>query len=230
MKTAFLLILFLGLCSAQLVVTQSAPATATTGEAITVDIVVENVGNEIVDVVLEQMVGYTPLEPEPQDLGIEGFVTPLYYQWEFTLAPGDNSKVFFRERLDHAYNSYVVGSAVAYVGGETYESNSIRIEISCNANGVCEFEEGEQAINCPQDCAGGSEDFLCLPVEDGVCDPDCAKTTEGWDPDCTEEDSGENSTSGDKTNYVLVALVLAIGLGALLAVKKGIIPNLLERR
>jgi|GEM_PF-5645823 len=59
----------------------------------------------------------------------------------------------------------------------------------CNIDGTC--SEYENYLNCPLDCHSGSKDSYCDGLEDGICDPDCAK---GKDPDCELKKAETNAS------------------------------------
>lgn len=52
----------------------------------------------------------------------------------------------------------------------------------CDNDGICGSSETFES--CPQDCPLNRNDVICLPDEDGFCDPDC---WQGVDPDCEDE-------------------------------------------
>ena len=49
----------------------------------------------------------------------------------------------------------------------------------CNANGAC--DDGENSLNCPEDCTIGMNDRPCKQTSDGICDQNCGPNA---DPDC----------------------------------------------
>ncbi len=60
--------------------------------------------------------------------------------------------------------------------------NQVRFSVVlCNVNGICEANEGENYLNCSQDCKSGSGDNHCDKIADGRCDPDCSRSE---DQDC----------------------------------------------
>jgi hypothetical protein len=65
-------------------------------------------------------------------------------------------------------------------------------------NGICEPQENY--IECPSDCSLEGYDKLCIPNNDGVCDPDC----KGRDPDCRD------ILTILKGNLALVILIAAL--------------------
>ena len=77
--------------------------------------------------------------------------------------------------------------------------------LSCNHNQICEPGEGEDYIECPEDCPSGGKDDYCDKIEDGKCDPDCSKEQ---DIDCK---SGDSRKAGDPDNsYLLYYIIFAI--------------------
>ncbi len=56
----------------------------------------------------------------------------------------------------------------------------------CNNNGVCEANNKENLLSCPNDCESGTEDNYCDAVLDGKCDQDCVNQGRmEKDIDCT---------------------------------------------
>ncbi len=184
----------MALCSAQLTVVQSAPATITTGADLRVDITITNTGTSSEEVLVEQGVGYEPIEPKPHFVDIPGYVTPKHYYWEATIGPGETKVFYFIERLTGGRGHYYIPAATAYVldGGE-YKSNTLSIKITCNANGVCEIYDAEDYRLCPEDCPSGGTDFYCDEMPDGICDPDCIGKVESVDPDCTGNETAPHA-------------------------------------
>ena len=66
---------------------------------------------------------------------------------------------------------------------------SFDISSFCNEDNIC--SEYENEISCPSDCPSGSKDDYCDGLEDGICDPDCAK---GKDPDCELKKAETNAS------------------------------------
>jgi len=88
------------------------------------------------------------------------------------------------------YFPYLEGAEIIALGAE--DGNLMAFvgikDIICNNNGEC--DDGENFLSCEQDCPLEEEDNYCLPVSEGVCDPDCI---EGLDEDCSGTGSGNGS-------------------------------------
>lgn len=80
----------------------------------------------------------------------------------------------------------------------------IEFDADCKAvkcgDKICNFEQGENFLNCPQDCNSGSKDNYCDKVNDGICDPDCTK----------EEDSDCKKTQSTEPYLLVVITIIAL--------------------
>ena len=83
----------------------------------------------------------------------------------------------------------------------------------CDNNGICgAYENG---ISCPADCDIGHKDIVCLPYEDGICDPDCAANK---DPDCKVITQNVTETTIVKKEEASDPTPMLLGIIAVLAV------------
>lgn len=145
--------------------------------------------NDSVSVRMVKFADSTPLmiETESNDYQIditdrEGkfhhlFNTPVTF-YVFDLGEVDYSNAYYRFPWieNTKYINFLHNGKVIY-----------SIDISdyiCNNNKLCEPKNGENYINCLQDCPSGSADSYCDGIEDGICDPDCSAEE---DIDCKEE-------------------------------------------
>jgi hypothetical protein len=72
----------------------------------------------------------------------------------------------------------------------------------CNNDGRCDrFENG---ISCPADCEIRVADKVCLPIQDGGCDPDCGQ---GLDPDC-----GKRAEPAPLSLYLFGVMMVLVAL------------------
>ena len=94
------------------------------------------------------------------------------------------------------------------INNDLYRSNSLEFNVNCKANNLC--EEGENSLNCPQDCKQGMKDGICDYKADNLCDPDCED-----EPDCVINNN-QNSNLG----WIIITLLIIIGLIIFLKIKK----------
>ncbi|MEM2919043.1 MAG: DUF333 domain-containing protein [Candidatus Altiarchaeota archaeon] len=73
---------------------------------------------------------------------------------------------------------------------------------------ICNFEQGENFLNCREDCSSGSKDNYCDKIVDKICDPDCTNLE---DPDCKRT---------EPLPIYLILVILIISLLIIFLIKK----------
>lgn len=88
-------------------------------------------------------------------------------------------------------------------------SSDLTVMVKCSLDSTC--GEGENYLNCPEDCAPSGKDGICNNAYDQVCDQDCGT---GSDPDC------KTGSSAKLILYIAGAIVLIIIILVILVIKK----------
>lgn len=103
-----------------------------------------------------------------------------YYEGSLTIDAHSEKSITYKIKPLY-FGRFKIGATKVYTPTGKIQSNSLTVLVKCNQNGICETDEDENAITCPEDCSPRKRDELCNPLDDGICDPDCK---EGVDPDC----------------------------------------------
>ncbi|MFZ2456359.1 MAG: BatD family protein [Candidatus Altiarchaeia archaeon] len=112
--------------------------------------------------------------------GLKGSSIPLYYKKTVEVSPNSQTTITYSIKPLY-HGTLIIPETEATTANGHYVSNSLVLEVECNKNKLCETDQAENAITCPQDCSPDKKDELCNPRKDSVCDPDCKN---GEDPDC----------------------------------------------
>jgi len=160
---------------------KTARSKITLGETLTLEITIKNNYPTNLTVELREDIGGA----EVVDFG--GFVLsgpkgspiPLYYKKTVKVSPNSQTTITYSIKPLYHGTLIIPETEATTVNGH-YVSNSLVLEVECNKNKLCEIDQAENAITCPQDCPPDKPDGLCNPRKDSACDPDC----NGADPDC----------------------------------------------
>jgi hypothetical protein len=114
----------------------------------------------------------------------------ITYSWTMKYIPvmwNDKKRPVGPATLEDGNGSVLTESTSLYLNFHV-ETNE-----SCNYNGTCDTELGENYQTCYADCMSGRKDGYCDGVHDYVCDPDCL--TQDKDPDCPPETAASITTT-----------------------------------
>jgi hypothetical protein len=174
-------------------VTRTGPNSVSAGGDVNVTIVVESNVNQLYGVVVEEQFAGQYVSSDGELVQErDPLYRPDFIRWEFNLPPG------WRKELHYVVSPYQPGIMIMIptavylenATGEYYvEPDYLEVDVTCNGNGRCETEEGEDYLTCPGDCTTGIRDDNCDLMEDERCDPDCEA---GYDPDCGDSKEGED--------------------------------------
>jgi len=163
------------------------PESAYIGQKAWITIAIENTGAEERTIEITEKLGDAEFDKsDVQDVNTT-FGSMYLYEWELYLPAGENTSVSYWIEPRSA-GSYVISPSQVMIDGKEYRMKSAVIAVGCLADNAC--GQGENYLNCPQDCESGAADGVCDQVSDGKCDPDCAS---GFDADCPK-------TNGTSTN------------------------------
>jgi len=173
---------------AGLLVTKTLHGEYGTGENITVNITVRNPAATKVDVYVEEILPpyvllINPAQPKyhdwPEDNTSTGFRLP-YLSWNLSVVGDSEKSLYYTIALKQPGAFFSYTTKVRDDQGTLYESNVLRVNVSCKIDGVCNKSNYENYRTCPEDCLSGLPDDVCDRVRDSRHDPDCAY---GFDPD-----------------------------------------------
>lgn len=88
-------------------------------------------------------------------------------------------------------------------------SSDLTVMVKCSQDSTC--GDGENYLNCPEDCTPSGKDGICNNAYDQICDSDCGS---GSDPDC------KRGFSAKFLLYGVGAIILIIILLIILVIKK----------
>lgn len=134
--------------------------------------------------------------------------TTYSYIWNIPLNPGEKKQVSYWV-VPRYTGEYKIQSASMKINDKEYFLPATSIQVACRSGHPCDTANGENAITCPENCAGSSTDAICNPAKDGQCDPDCAS---GIDPDCTK--GAPAAATQPKNSIPLSAATILCALGA----------------
>lgn len=83
----------------------------------------------------------------------------------------------------------------------------------CNHDNAC--DDFESQFSCT-DCQAEKPDRLCMPEQNGMCDPDCL---EGYDPDCSVQAAGQKEGRGVMP-VELIAFFAALAAALVLIIRR----------
>jgi len=165
------------------VVEKTAPQEIVKGDILPVTISITNELSYRVKVIIKERFGGA----EAVDMGdlkrnIPEEITsaPPYYEGVLTIDANSERDITYKIKPLY-FGRFKIPATTVYTSIGTIRSNSLTVLVKCNQNGICETDEDENAITCPEDCSPRKRDDLCNPLSDGICDPDCKA---GEDPDC----------------------------------------------
>jgi hypothetical protein len=168
----------------------------TVGEVLAVEIILKNDYDTNLSADLKEYIGGADVV----DAGgfarstPKGSPIPPYYKKTVTIAPHSQTTVTYSIRPLY-HGTLMLPETEASTSKGIYVSNMLVLEVECNKNRLCETDQDENALTCPQDCPADKPDGLCNPRKDSVCDPDC----KSGDPDCgaktTEAPRRETTTT-----------------------------------
>jgi hypothetical protein len=169
-------------------VTRTGPSSVPAGGDVNVTIVVESSVNDIFSVTVEEQLTGSFVSSDGELVQQrEPLYRPDFIRWEFLLLHGERKELQYVTKAQFPGDMIFIPTAVylenwSDLGHSFTEPDYLEVSVLCNANGMCEADEGEDYITCPDDCTTGIGDDNCDLVEDGRCDPDCEA---GYDPDCS---------------------------------------------
>ncbi|MEA3254930.1 MAG: hypothetical protein U9Q22_03740 [Candidatus Altiarchaeota archaeon] len=105
---------------------------------------------------------------------------PPYYECGLIVDANSEKSITYKIKPLY-FGRFRIPATKVYTPRGEIKSDTLIVLVKCNRNNICEIEEDENALTCPEDCSPDERDDLCNPLNDGVCDPDCR---EGKDPDC----------------------------------------------
>ena len=152
------------------------------GEILTVNITVENNNNYPINVTINELMTNAEVY---QDLIIPenppGMIAtpPPYITFNDTILANDKKSFVYGIKPLYV-GDYIHSSTEIYTNNVSLHIDTQTTEVKCISNGIC-GENGENYINCLQDCRSGAEDGICNSLTDDQCDKDCIK---GLDDDC----------------------------------------------
>jgi hypothetical protein len=110
-----------------------------------------------------------------------------------------------KQKADGSLGTVEETAAVLYAAfndAVTAPSGEENIPSICNNNYLCEEEAGEDAINCPDDCAGTEEETDITSYsdcnDDTICDIDYGETTANCPGDCSCGDGKCDDTESEE--------------------------------
>ncbi len=138
------------------------------------------------------------VEPsEPHETRFFNGIKASFLKWELTINPGSVKSVEYKIRLKTPGEYSLSPTKVIDLKSKLdVKGNPSNIIVSCIPNGKC--EEGENYLNCNQDCKADVADGICNPSPE-LCDPDC-EGKEG----CIQEKGGFNIW------YILIPIILIV--------------------
>ena len=142
--------------------------------------------------------------------------TTYSYIWNIPLNPGEKKQVSYWVVPRYA-GEYKIPSAGMKINDQEYFLPAESIQVTCRSGHPCDTANGENAITCPENCAGSATDAICNPAKDGQCDPDCAS---GVDPDCTKGITA--SATQQKNSIPLGTATILCALGAACCIAVGL--------
>ena len=117
------------------------------------------------------------------------FKMKLPKEWHSFYAPGESpsdSPPFKPKQIDYSFNMPYFKNAAALeiysLNGSRLDSISLAPFAEMCGDGTCQPQENYLA--CSADCPMSKKDKICLPYQDGICDPDCALIGSASDGDC----------------------------------------------
>ncbi len=182
-------VLALAQANAEIKLTRSLPLNVSVGANLYEEIEITSTENIELSFIERVPPSLKVIEPGIENLRLE----PTLYGYETFINYNITLTANKPYSLRHIFKARIVGfTYLPSIQVETdsgyFEFEAKQIFISCNLDGDCDREFGENYIYCPDDCSTGIEDSICDGARDGICDPDCIE----YDSDC-------GSSCGDGT-------------------------------
>jgi hypothetical protein len=140
--------------------------------------------------------------------------TTYSYLWNIPLNPGEKKQVSYGV-VPRYVGEYLIRPADLKINDKEYFLPATSIQVACRSGHPCDTANGENAITCPENCAGSSTDAICNPAKDGQCDPDCAS---GADPDCTKGTPPAATQQKNSIPLGTATILCALGVAGCIAV------------
>jgi hypothetical protein len=196
------------------IISRIAPSEAQINQKFWITLVIENKQNSEKNIIIRENLKDADFDQtEAKFITTEYGEKFWYYEWKIKLGPQENTSVTYW-LIPKTSGTYVISPAEISVDNEKFYLKSWVIKVRCNANEKC--EQGENYLNCPEDCITGASDEICDSLVDGRCDPDCEK---GADPDCEKL-----IAKGIPNLYIIIGIIIIVIAGAIL------IPRFLKKR
>ena len=140
--------------------------------------------------------------------------TTYSYIWNIPLNPGEKKQVSYWVTPRYV-GEYLIRPADLKINDKEYFLPAKSIQVACRSGHPCDTVNGENAITCPENCAGSSTDAICNSAKDGQCDPDCAS---GVDPDCTKGTPAAATQQKNSIPLGTATILCALGAACCIAV------------
>lgn len=233
-----LLVLSVTVMAQEVSVTKTVANQVKFGDNLSVTITVSNNGNShLTAKIIETVAGATAIQPQLViSQTTPGLIAalPPHFEWSVDLPSGSVQSVSYIIKPNKVGTYLISPTTVWLSNGLTVLSNSASVNVTCNSNGICEPNFGENYLTCPSDCQPWAKDGICNPARDGHCDPDCAP---GIDLDCLKQQEANTTIHsvlpstkvGEDNNWLLLALILIVVIIALIFLFRNKLLNLKDK-